>query len=135
MSEKDYNGWNKLHIYAFKNNYKDLYEALNAGANPNVKSEKLVSYGRYVSFFKYKKMEKNYFVNITPLQLAAEKGHHKCVKLLMERGADPMIKSHSVYSPNSKINSFGIAKLFSKFKSYYIMKTTKPKLNTLLNFN
>ena len=130
---KKYIDWDKSHIYAYENDYNSLYEYLNQGLEVNVKSKNLTSIGGYVNFFKFDKNKKNFFNGVTPLYLAAMKKNNKCVKLLMERGADPYIKSNSKNEPKSFYNCFEIALLFSNFKGYYIMKKYKKKKNLLLN--
>ena len=53
--------------------------------------------------------------------MAAQRGHIKCIKLLLSRGADPHIKVHNI-DFNVYSNALDIAFLLNNYKCYYLMK-------------
>ncbi len=68
---------------------------------------------------------------MTPLYIAADRGHTKCVKLLYDRGADPKILTKNTYT-NTEYSALNIALYNGQIKCYCILSRNCNK-NTLLN--
>jgi len=110
-------GWDTIHKAAYCGNYDILLEELNSGISANHVSNALKSKCK-------QSLSKDfdvYFSNISPLYMAAQKGHTKCIKLLIERGADPYMLAKNEYF-NSKCNAFEVAFWCDKFLTYRLMK-------------
>ena len=131
-----YEGWEKIHIAAYHGNYELLLNELNRGISVNLVSDAFSSRGGYCGKFqwRYKKDLKIIWKNMTPLYVACQKGHLRCVKLLMERGADPSIKAFNT-NANEAFSSFLTAISWNRFKCAYAVLYTKPKNNILLFSN
>ena len=129
-----YEGWHKMHIYAFHNKHELLLEMLNSGVEPDIKSDNLLSYGDYVNYWKFDKNKPKVFKNVTPLYIASQLGNEKCVEYLMKRGANPknVVKLLSSDKETNVGTPLENALLFYNFKSYKLMRTIKAKSEQLL---
>lgn len=127
-------GWDKIHCAAYIGNTDLLVDELNAGKNVNAYSEKMTSVGGFEGRWnlRYNKEKIIYWKYVTPLYLAAQMGHKDCVKILMERGADPNIKAYNT-NVNESFSISGTASTYNNFKSLYIIKKTKVKTSLLSN--
>lgn len=121
-----YEGWDNIHKAAYYNDYDMLLDELNNGACVNSISN------NFISLYKplFRKSRKIYFINMTPLYIAADRGHTKCVKLLYNRGADPTILTKNTYT-NTELTALNIALYNGHIKCYSIMSGNSNK-NTLL---
>ena len=124
----------RLHIFG---NLENLTNELNCGVNPNHSEKNLLSLGAFTSNWNplfFNKKTKVYFENITPIYLAAQEGHIKCVKLLMERGANPKILAKNTFYKNTKgVSSTEIACLFCNYKCYKTMMRKYSEDNFFTN--
>ena len=121
-----FEGWKNVHKAAYYNDYDTLLEELNNGECVNSAVNNFISLYEIV----FCKKRKICFENMTPLYIAAQKGHTKCVKLLIDRGADPTLLAKNTYS-NSECSALSVALCYGKFYSYWIMKNSckNKKLN------
>ena len=115
------NEWETIHKMAFFNDYSGLLEELNSGIDVNL---------RMNDFPSKENKHIRYWNNMTPLYLASYKGNNKCVKLLMERGADPNIKATNLYYKNN-ITPNNVALTFLNFRTYYLLKKKYKKTGLL----
>jgi ankyrin repeat protein len=115
-------GWETIHKAAYCGDYNILIEELNNNIDVNLIAN------NFISLYKpdFSKSHSIYFDNVTPLYLAAQKGHSKCVKLLINRGADPTILTNNTYL-NSSCTAFSVAWWCSNYKAYKIMKKGSKK--------
>ena len=120
-------GWEPIHWAAYYGNYNALLDELNKGICANLLTEKFTSL--YKSRFNKKTII--YFKNMCPLYLAAQKGHTKCVKLLISRGANPKVLVSNTYT-NTQCVPLNVSLWFNNFRSYQIMKKGSKK-DALLN--
>ena len=121
VSEISLPGWGRIHKAAFCGDYNILLEELDYGVSANLRADNFTSiyYPMFHNIF-HKKFE-IYFDNMTPLYLAAQNGHIQCVKLLMERGANPRIKNINKHF-NSSQDALGASLGFGKIGAYRAMK-------------
>ena len=116
-------GWDTIHKAAYCGNYDILLEELNNGISPNHISIKFKSKCKQPFFNDFDV----YFSNMYPLYLAAQNGHKKCIKLLIDRGADPNLLVKNEYF-NEKSNAYGVAICCNQFTTYrYIKKLMEYK--------
>lgn len=118
-------GWSLIHKAAYCDRDDILRQEMDNGISANHISNSFKS--KYIPFIG--KKNDVYFNNMYPLYLAAQRGNIRCVKLLLDRGADPKIKiynkSRNVYS-----DSLEIAFIKNNFKCYYLIKNyNKNKQN------
>ena len=66
------------------------------------------------------------FENMTPLYLAAQYGHLKCIRLLLKRGAFPSIKVHNI-TYDTYITAAETAFGNKQYRCYYAIKTANVK--------
>ena len=108
-----------IHYAAYNGYYEMLLKELNNGINVDCVTNECISFNIYNNNIIY-------FSNVTPLYLSAQRGHTKCVKLLMERGANPkniVCKPHTNY----KITPLDVAIIYCNLCCYILMK---KKYNT-----
>ena len=131
------NDWSEIHKAAYFGNLENLISELNAGIDPNYSEKKLLSLGAFTSEWNplsFNKRIKVYFENVTPLYLAAQKGHIKCVKVLMERGANPKIIAKNTFYKNAKgVTPKQIAIWFCNYRCYKTMTRTYSEDNFFTN--
>ena len=113
-------GWDTIHKAAYIGNYDVLLEELNNGISANHISS--VLHSKYVPMCG--KKFNIYFSNMYPLYIAAQRGHKRCVKLLLNRGADPMLISKNEYF-NTECNALSVVWSKNNFKCYRLMKNFK----------
>jgi ankyrin repeat protein len=125
-------GWSPLHLAAYHGDVEQLRELLNTGIDPNTAPEIFKSQSSYpVRNRLFSKMREETFSSVTPLYAAAQEGNLECVKLLLERGADPFIKATSQMNQRGA-SALHIAGLGGHLRTYWKMKNFKPKSNVLL---
>jgi ankyrin repeat protein len=129
---KRYDGWPPIHIAAYEGDYEKLVNELNRGVDVNTVADNLKSRGAFSGKFNWRWDTKliTYFNNVTPLYTASSSGNEKCVKILMERGADPTIKAINT-NCNSSATSYSVAMICNNFKSARAIKKVKPKVSLL----
>ena len=66
------------------------------------------------------------FRNMYPLYLAAHQGHIECVKILLNKGANPKLFVYNEYYKSSS-NAISVALFNFNFKCYKLMKKNKKK--------
>ena len=119
-----FEGWEKVHKAAYYNDYDTLLEELNNGICINSVANNFISLYEPIIW----KNRKIYFNNMTPLYIAAQKGHTKCVKLLVERGANPTILAKNTHT-NSECSALTISLYWGHLYSYWIMKNSIKNKN------
>ena len=117
-----FEGWKNVHKAAYYNDYDTLLEELNNGECVNSMTNNFIS--RYEPVFR--KNRKIYFDNMTPLYIAAQRGHTKCVKLLVDRGADPTIMAKNTYC-NTTCSALAMSLYCGNIYSYWIMRNSRKK--------
>ena len=125
VSEISLPGWERIHKAAFCGDYNILLEELDNGVSPNLRANNLTSIYRPMFYPLLQKKREIYFDNMTPLYLAAQNCRMNCVKLLMERGANPRIKNLNKHF-NTFEDALGISFWLGKIGPYLIMKRS-PK--------
>ena len=117
-------GWDTIHKAAYCGDYDVLLEELNNGVSANYTSKKLHS----IYYPPFGKKIEVYFSNVYPLYLAAQKGHQKCIKLLMDRGADPTILATNTEF-NTTCDAYSVALWEGKLSTYRLLKSKHKKNN------
>ena len=111
--------WERIHLAAFYNNSTILLEELNSGTDPDLSMSEFKTKGLSKDFFSKKLIV--YWNNMTPLYLAAYRGNVSCVKILMERGADPKINVYNTYYKNNE-TALSVAYTFMNFRCIRLMR-------------
>jgi len=123
--------WENIHEAAYFNNFELLEEELNSGVDPNLIINNFKSYGPSKDFYSKKIIV--YWDKLTALYIACQKGHTKCVNLLMQRGANPNIEAYNQYY-KMHVSPLNIATTSFHFKCVRLLKKTYNK-NNLLNIS
>ena len=118
-----FSSWPLIHKAAYCGNYNVIITELDNGISPNHLINDLES----LKLFYFTNPIVIYFDMISPLYLAAFRGHYKCVKLLIDRGADPFIKTLNKYY-NKSCTPLKVSWTQNNFRSYkYIKQSLKQK--------
>ena len=122
--------WEPIHTAAYFNNYDSLREELDSGISPNLIMNNFKTWGPSKDYYTKKIIV--HWNNMTPLYIACYRGNDKCVKLLMERGADPNISAYNIYHKIT-ISPLNVALTFLKFKCATLLKKKYKKDSLLRN--
>ena len=71
---------------------------------------------------------------MSPLYIAAQRGHNKCIKLLIDRDADPYIITKNE-SLNTNCNALNVAWYCDKYSSYRLIKKLIKNRNLANSLN
>lgn len=128
-----FSSWPLIHKAAYCGNYDVILNELDNGTTPNY----IVNNFESKKIFYFKKPITIYFDMMSPLYLAAFRGHYRCVKLLIDKGADPLIETLNKYE-NKSFNALQVSNLNFNYRVYrYIKKSIKIKnekyTTTLIN--
>ena len=123
-------GWDTIHKAAFCGDYNVILDELNSGVSPNHISNNFKSKCKRI----FSKDKIVYFTNMTPLYITAQKGHLKCIKLLIDRGADPYISAKNL-NFNVNCDAFSVSLSCNKLFFYILMKKImKNKNKNITNY-
>ena len=111
-----------IHKAAYCGNYDQLLDELNNEVDPNYISTRFSS--KYTTCFN--KKINIYFQNMYPLYLAVQGKHLSCVKLLMNRGANPNLVIYNEYC-KSYCTAINFSLLNLDYKCYNLLKNKKNK--------
>ena len=126
VDEITFPSWEPIHKAAYCGNYDMLLSELDNGICAN----HLVNNFESKHAARCKRNLTIYFDNMSPLYLAAQQGHYKCVRLLLDRGADPDVKCRNRYS-NSECVATDVSFWRGNLKCYRLIRTYKRSTTAL----